>query len=46
VKSLDKEKQRAFLTQLSLMNIQNPNFQIDKALINSDNPLSALTFKQ
>ena len=46
LKSLDKEKQRAFLTQLSLMNIQNPNFQINKDLINSDNPLSALTFKQ
>lgn len=46
LKSLDKEKQRAFLTQLSLMNIQNPNFQIDKDLINSDNPLSALKFKQ
>ena len=45
LKSLDKEKQRAFLTQLSLMNIQNPNFQIDKDLINSDNPLSALKFK-
>lgn len=44
--ALDKEKQRAFLTQLSLMNIKNPNFQINKDLINSDNPLSALTFKQ
>jgi len=44
--NLDKEKQRAFLTQLSLMNIKNPNFQINKDLINSDNPLSALTFKQ
>jgi len=46
LKSLDKEKQRAFLTQLSLMNIQNPNFQINKDLINSDNPLSALKFNQ
>lgn len=44
--ALDKEKQRAFLTQLSLMNIKNPNFQINKDLINSDNPLSALTFKE
>ena len=44
--ALDKEKQRAFLTQLALMNIKNPNFQINKDLINSDNPLSALTFKQ
>lgn len=44
--ALDKEKQRAFLTQLSLMNIKNPNFQINKDLINSDNPLSALIFKQ
>ena len=44
--NLDKEKQRAFLTQLALMNIKNPNFQINKDLINSDNPLSALTFKQ
>ncbi len=46
LEALDKEKQRAFLTQLSLMNIKNPNFQINKDLINSDNPLSALTFKQ
>lgn len=44
--SLDKQAQRDFLTQLSLLNIQNPNFQIDKTLINSDNPLSALKFKQ
>lgn len=43
--SLDKQAQRDFLTQLSLLNIQNPNFQIDKTLINSDNPLSALKFK-
>lgn len=46
LQALDKEKQRAFLTQLALMNIKNPNFQINKDLINSDNPLSALTFKQ
>lgn len=44
--SLDKQAQRDFLTQLSLLNIQNPNFQIDKTLINSDNPLSALKFKK
>lgn len=45
LKSLDKQAQRDFLTQLSLLNIKNPNFQIDKDLINSDNPLSALKFK-
>lgn len=44
LKSLDKQAQRDFLTQLSLLNIKNPNFQIDKNLINSDNPLSALKF--
>jgi hypothetical protein len=46
LKSMDKMAQRAFLTQLSLINVSNPNFQIDKDLINSDNPLSALKFKQ
>lgn len=46
LQSLDKQAQRDFLTKLSLLNIQNPNFQIDKNLINSDNPLSALTFKK
>lgn len=45
LQSLDKQAQRDFLTKLSLLNIQNPNFQIDKDLINSDNPLSALKFK-
>jgi len=40
----DVATQRAFLNQLRMMNIKNPNFQIDEKLINSDNPLSAIKF--
>lgn len=40
----DVATQRAFINQLRMMNIKNPNFQIDEKLINSDNPLSAIKF--
>lgn len=40
----DVATQRAFINQLKMMNIKNPNFQIDEKLINSDNPLSAIKF--
>jgi len=40
----DVATQRAFLNQLRMMNIKNPNFQIDEKLINSENPLSAIKF--